>query len=41
MAVKLRGSMSGALRWVISALVLAGLPTTSTLMFLLALSLMA
>ena len=31
MAVKLRGSKSGALRCVIKALVLAGLPTTKTL----------
>ena len=41
MAVKLRGLMSGALRWVISALVLAGLPTTSTRMSLLAWSFIA
>ena len=41
MAVNCRGSISGALRWVIRALVLAGLPTTSTLMSLLATVLIA
>ena len=39
--MKLRGSISGALRWAINELVLAGFPTTSTLMSLLALSLIA
>ena len=36
MAVKLRASKSGALRWVIKQFVLAGLPTTNTFTFLAA-----
>ena len=40
-AVNRLAGTSGALRWAISALVLAGLPTTSTLMSLAACSLMA